>query len=152
MLSSGCTPEPSPSCMGSNMGLSHWNFSSWISTALCLDFSALQGFCRLPLPIVPPEWVSGDGGYRPPIFMSFQGSTSSPRTLPGPQRWHAAPQKGERRCQTTANLSGPHWKDWKQVGGEASKTILWERLKLVETICASQQLLRQIFRCSNKDF
>ena len=69
--------------------------------------------------IVPPEWVSGDGGYRPPIFTSFQGSTT---TLLLSQALNAdtPPQKGERR-QTTANLSEAHWKDWKQVAGETSK-------------------------------
>ena len=72
-------------CIGTSHHGSAWH---------CVQtFQPLQ-LLQVATAIVPPEWVSGDGGYRPPIFTSFQGSTTTPPTLPGPQRWHAASKRG----------------------------------------------------------
>ena len=66
-------------------------------------FWPLQRFCRLPLSILPAEWVSGDGGYR------RQSLRLSRVALPLSQALKAdtPPQKGER-CRTTAKLSEAH--------------------------------------------
>ena len=91
------------------------------STRLCVQtFQPLQCFCRLPLPLsLLSGWVVTVGIVRqslrlsrvalPPLLLSQALNADTP------------PQKGER-CQTTANLSEAHWKDWKQVAGETSKS------------------------------